>query len=441
MKKRTIIILASAVVVVAAVAISISARSAKAEFSLETAKIGKGNISNTITATGTLEALKTVEVGTQVSGVIERIYVDFNSDVKKGQVIAEIDREPLLAQMIQSQANVDNAEAELQYQKSTFERNKALMEKNLIAQADYDLAQFNYKKSISNLSNAKSAHERNKINLSYATIYSPIDGIILDRAVDEGQTVAASFNTPTLFTIANDLTQMQVEANIDEADIGQVKKGQRVEFKVDAFPDMTFSGAVAEVRLQPVLTSNVVTYTVIINAPNPDKKLMPGLTANITVFVKEKNDILVVPGKALRFTPDRMVMWEYMESKIKSGAIPKPDGAGFPKPDFSEMKKKKGAGGFGGFGGGQLPPGGFGAFKGQGMNAEIGNTVWIKNGEMIRPAKIETGDNDGLNYEIISGLKEGDEIVTSLTKKTNKEVKKTATQSPFMPTPPGQRRR
>jgi len=441
MKKRTIIILVSVAVVVAAVVILISARSSKAEFTLETAKIGRGNISNTITATGTLEALRTVEVGTQVSGVIERIYVDFNSEVKKGQVIAEIDREPLLAQMVQSQSNVDNAEAELQYQKSTFERNKALKEKNLIAQADYDLAQYNYKKSISNLSNAKSAHERNKINLSYATIYSPIDGIILDRAVDEGQTVAASFNTPTLFTIANDLTQMQVEANIDEADIGQVKKGQRVEFKVDAFPESVFSGSVSEVRLQPVLTSNVVTYTVIINAPNPDKNLMPGMTANITVFVKEKNDILVVPGKALRFSPDRMLMWEYMESKIKSGAIPKPEGPGFPKPDFSEMKKNKGTGSFGPMGGGQFPAGGFGAFSGQGMKTEIGNTVWIKNGEMIRPQKIESGNTDGINYEIISGLKEGDEVVTSLSKKTNKEVKKAAAQSPFMPTPPGQRRR
>ena len=441
MKKRTIIILASAAVIVAAVAISISARSAKAEFALETAKVGRGNISNTITATGTLEALKTVEVGTQVSGEIDRIYVDFNSEVKKGQVIAELDREPLLAQMIQSQSNVDNAEAELQYQKSTFERNKALKEKNLIAQADYDLAQYNYKKSISNLNNAKSAHERNKINLSYATIYSPIDGIILDRAVDEGQTVAASFNTPTLFTIANDLTQMQVEANIDEADIGQVKKGQRVEFKVDAFPGKTFSGAVSEVRLKPVLTSNVVTYTVIINAPNPDKILMPGMTANITVFVKEKNDILVVPGKALRFTPDRMVMWEYMESKIKSGAIPKPEGPGFPKPESGDGKNKKGTGSFGPMGGGQFPPAGFGAFNGQGMSTEIGNTVWIKKGEMIHPQKIETGETDGINYEIVSGLNEGDEIVTSLAKKTNKEVKKTATQSPFMPTPPGQRRR
>jgi HlyD family secretion protein len=203
-------------------------------YSFETAKIEKGTISNTITATGTLEAITTVEVGTQVSGVIEKIYVDYNSVVKKGQLLAQLDETPLLATLEQSKASVDQAEAQVKYQKATYDRYKALLEKKLIAQADFDQAEYNYKNAVATLNNAKSVHEKNRINLSYARIYSPIDGIILDRAVDEGQTVAASFNTPTLFTIANDLTQMRVEANVDEADIGQVRNGQRVEFTVDA---------------------------------------------------------------------------------------------------------------------------------------------------------------------------------------------------------------
>ena len=230
-----------------------------------------------VTATGTLEAITTVEVGTQVSGVIEKIYVDFNTQVKKGQLLAQLDKTPLQAQVDQSQATVDNAEAELTYQKSNYERTKALYDKQLIAKSDYDLAVYNFNKAQASLKNAKSVHDKNKINLSYASIYSPIDGIILDRAVDEGQTVAASFNTPTLFSIANDLTQMQVEANVDEADIGQIVEGQRVEFTVDAYPDMKFAGVVSQLRLQPVETNNVITYTVIVNAPNPDLKLMPAI--------------------------------------------------------------------------------------------------------------------------------------------------------------------
>ncbi|HAH23055.1 MAG TPA: efflux RND transporter periplasmic adaptor subunit, partial [Prolixibacteraceae bacterium] len=262
-----------------------SFRDTKETVSYETAKIERGTISNTITATGTLEAIKTVQVGTQVSGVIEKIFVDFNSQVKKGQLLAQLDETPLLAQLQQSKASVDQAEAQVKYQKATYDRYKVLAEKKLIAQSDFDLAEFNYNNALGQLSNAKSVYDKNKINLSYARIYSPIDGIILQRAVDEGQTVAASFSTPTLFTIANDLTQMRVEAKVDEADIGQVRNGQRVEFTVDAFPLRKFSGEVTEIRLQPVSTANVITYTVIINAPNPEKVLMPGMTANAIFYV------------------------------------------------------------------------------------------------------------------------------------------------------------
>ncbi|HNZ72348.1 MAG TPA: efflux RND transporter periplasmic adaptor subunit, partial [Prolixibacteraceae bacterium] len=313
--KRKFIYIGIAVVLGIVALVALKGNSAsKATFAIETGKIERGNISSLVTATGTLEAITTVEVGTQVSGVIEKIYVDFNTQVKKGQLLAQLDKTPLQAQVDQSQATVDNAEAELVYQKSNFERTKALFDKQLIAKTDYDLALYNYNKAQASLKNAKSVHDKNKINLSYASIYSPIDGIILDRAVDEGQTVAASFNTPTLFTIANDLTQMQVEANVDEADIGQVVEGQRVEFTVDAYPDMKFAGAVSQLRLQPVETNNAITYTVIVNAPNPDLKLMPGMTANISAFTKEKNGIWVVPGKAIRFNPDANLIAEYLTS-------------------------------------------------------------------------------------------------------------------------------
>jgi HlyD family secretion protein len=404
MKKKFIYTGIAVVIVVVAIIVLKGNSAAKATFAIETGKVERGNISNTVTATGTLEAITTVEVGTQVSGVIEKIYVDFNTQVKKGQLLAQIDKTPLQAQADQSQANVDNAEAELTYQRSTFERTKALFEKKLIAQSDYDLALYNFNKSQANLKNAKSVHDKNKINLSYASIYSPIDGIILDRAVDEGQTVAASFNTPTLFTIANDLTQMQVEANVDEADIGQVKLGQRVEFTVDAYPELKFDGSIIEIRLQPVETNNVVTYTVIIQAPNPEMKLMPGMTASITAFTKEKKDILVLQGKAIRFNPEQNLVWEYLNS-VKEANLKAIQPVDIPATGATITEKE-------------------------------GTFIWVKNGALIQRRQIVVGENDGINYELVSGLNEGDELVLSLEKQTKKEAKATA-KSPFMPTRPG----
>jgi len=405
MKKRIIYISAAAVVVIGSFIAYRSLNTTKQTISFETGKIEKGSVSQIITATGTLEAITTVEVGTQVSGVIQKIHVDFNSIVKKGQLLAELDETPLKASLEQSKASVDQAEAEVKYQKSNFERNKALFEKQLIAQSDYDLAEYNCNKAIAALNNARSVYDKNKINLDYARIYSPIDGIVLERAVDEGQTVAASFSTPTLFTIAQDLTQMQVEANIDEADIGQVKEGQRVEFTVDAFPDTKFAGDIVEVRLQPVVTSNVVTYTVIINAPNPDMKLMPGMTASTNIFVKEKKDILVVPGKAIRFTPDETLLATYMSS-IRGEKLPEPP-ANMPTPPADDT---------------QIP-------KDQ-------TTVWIKEGALIHPVPVKLGDNDGINYELIEGAKEGDEVVFSMTANQATEATPTVAKSPFMPQRP-----
>ena len=405
MKKRIIYIGSAVVLLVVGYFGFRSFREAEQTFAFDTAKIGKGTISNTITATGTIEAIKTVAVGTQVSGVIEKIFVDFNSRVKKGQLLARIDETPLLAQLNQSKASVDQADAQLKYQKATYDRYKVLVGKKLIAQSDFDLAEYNYNNAVAALANAKSVNDRNLINLSYAKIYSPIDGTILNRAVDEGQTVAASFNTPTLFSIANDLTQMQVQASVDEADIGQVKMNERVEFTVDAYPDLKFVGSVTEIRLQPVVTSNVVTYTVIIGAANPDLKLMPGMTASITIFVNEKKDILVVPGKALRFTPDETVYSAYLKT--------------LPEEDVKKMAPQ--------------------IHKIDPAKKDL-NFVWIKNGPLIHKKEVQIGTNDGINYELLSGLQEGDEIVFSMTaQKATTETKKAA-KSPFMPQRPGQRR-
>jgi len=409
MKKKLLFIGSAVILVVAGFFVYKSFGSTDKTISFETVKISKGTISNTVTATGTLEAVKTVELGTQVSGVITKIYVDYNSEVKKGQLLAQIDETPLLAQLAQSRSSVDQSEAEVKYQKATYERYKALIDKKLIAQSDYDLAEYNYNKAVATLHNVKSMNDKDKINLSYAKIFSPIDGIILSRAVDEGQTVAASFSTPTLFTIANDLTQMRVEAKVDEADIGKIANGQRVEFTVDAFPLKKFSGEVTEIRLKPVTSANVVTYTVIINAPNPDKILMPGMTANASFFVTERKDIILVPSKSTQFTPDMEALATYNHNG--SGNLP-----AMPQLGEGGPKEK------------------------QNDNAEM--TVWIKDGLSVHPQKIKVGVTDEIHYEVLSGLNEGDEVVLSMsTGASDTKAKTSAAKSPFMPQRPGSNRK
>ena len=396
MKKKTIIIIGIiAVVLVSAFFILKPKKIDAGKIDIETAKAEKGSISKTVTATGTLEATTTVEVGTQVSGIIENIYVDFNTYVKKGQLIAQIDTTNLVAALEQSQAVLDNAKAELDYQQANYDRLAPLNVKKLISQTDYDQTVYNLNKAKANYNSALAQHKKNEINLKYAFIQSPIDGIVLNRAVEEGQTVAASFNTPTLFTIANDLTQMRVEADIDEADIGQVKQGQRVEFKVDAYPDRTFEGKVTEVRLEPTVTNNVVTYTIIISAPNPDFKLMPGMTAETEIFVQEKKDILVLPSKALRFSPDQKLLFSYMGS-----------------PEMPKMENNQ---------------------------ANAKNVVWVKKDSVIQPVQVQTGMDDDINVEIIAGINPGDEVILDM--KENGKAKTTTSSggNPFMPGPPGRR--
>lgn len=413
MKKIVII---SAIILAAAGALSFYFLNNKSsQYLFETAKVEKGSVNTTITATGTLEAANTVVVGTQVSGVIKKLYVDFNSVVKKGQLIAELDKSTLQSSLETAEADLDRAEATMDYQEANFIRNKGLYEKQHISQSDYDLVEYNYKLSKADLRSAQANVERAKLSLSYAMIYSPIDGVVLNRAVEEGQTVAASMSTPELYTIVNDLSTMQVEANVDEADIGMVEKGQRAEFTVDAFPNDTFQGEVSEVRLQPNESSNVITYTVIVEVANPELKLKPGMTASIIDYVEEANDVLVIAAKAIRFTPNQQLLDDYL-SQLSEDAQKPPSG----NPNISNEERRSGP-----------PPG-----EKQELD-ESHKMVWVKNGDLIHPTIIEVGIDDGANIEVISGLEEGSLIVTSFEIASNSEAAKSASnddeqKSPFV---------
>ncbi|MDD2524998.1 MAG: efflux RND transporter periplasmic adaptor subunit [Bacteroidales bacterium] len=372
--------------------------SPKAQLVVKTEKIVKGDISNIVTATGSVEAITQVEVGTQVSGIIDKIYVDFNSVVKKGQLIAELDKELLLSELSSVNADMSSAKTEYEYQKKNFERTEQLYKKELVSETDYETANYTYQKAKNAYEKSKFNVEKAKRNLSYAMIKSPIDGVVISRAVDEGQTVAASYSTPTLFTIANDLSKMQVVANVDEADLGEVKEGQRVSFTVDAYPNDVFEGVVTQVRLQATTTSNVVTYEVIVNAPNPDLKLKPGLTANISIFTTEKKGILLVPAKAFRFTPTKELLGENAE------IVP------------AQQKGGKDA---------------------------ASHTIWQKNGDVFQAKNIVVGESNGVSTEIVSGLKEGEDVVVEVTASSETDAAKTADSSksgetsPFMPQRPG----
>lgn len=417
---------------------------------LVSAKVTQTTISTTISATGTLEPVDQVEVGTQVSGDIAKIYVDFNSKVKKGQVIAELDKSKLKATLTQAEIAYRSAENDYKYKESTYNRVKKLSESNAASAVELETAEYN-------MNSAKLAAERSKnevsqarLNLSYATIKSPIDGVVLKRAVEVGQTVAASMSTPTLFVIAKDLSQMKVMAAVDEADIGQVKQDQRVTFTVDAFQGETFNGSVQEVRLNPTTTSNVVTYTVVITAENPDQKLLPGMTATCTIVTQEVKDAIAIPVKALKFTPaDGTPMADPKDmphpprmsrdslagdSAFAKGDFPPPPpdmGAGGPPPG--------GPGGFGPPGGGK---GGKAVFKKRaGAKKPAGDHVWVSINGKAAPRRVKTGISDGVNIQILKGLSVGDSVVVSQETLTEAKSEKSTTSNPFMPGPPGKKKK
>lgn len=377
MKKR----IAISVVVIALIAAVVFTRKGnKSETVYVSAPVVRGDIVNSISATGTVTPVEQVEIGTQVSGTIEKVHVDFNDQVKAGQVIAELDKQILTLQVNQSNANYRAAQSELTYRKSFYDRVKNLNAKQMATDEELEQALFNYERAKANLESAKVERTRARTNLGYATIKSPIDGVVLYRAVDEGQTVASSFNTPTLFTIARDLTEMEVEANIDEADIGQIHEGLAVAFTVDTWPDTTFTGTVKSVRLNSAVESNVVTYPVIISTSNDHGKLFPGMTATVEITTSGVTDVLTVPAKALRFKPE-----------LPSGK----------KRIEAEKPKKKGP------------------------------VVWIKTAEGMEPRPVKTGERNGSTVEIRSGLSEGDSVVVSSFTNGGKESK--GTTNPLMP--------
>ena len=402
---------------------------------LVSAKVVQTTISTTISATGTLEPVDQVEVGTQVSGDIAKINVDFNSKVKKGQIIAELDKSKLKATLTQAEIAFRSAETDYKYKESTYNRVKKLSESHSASAVELETAEYNMNSAKLSVERSQNEVNQARLNLSYATIKSPIDGVVLKRAVEVGQTVAASMSTPTLFVIAKDLSQMKVMAAVDEADIGQVKQGQRVTFTVDAFQNETFNGSVQEVRLNPTTTSNVVTYTVVITAENPEQKLLPGMTATCTIVTQEITDAIAIPVKALKFTPaDGTPMAE----PPKGMRPPHPESGDSTSGDFTADNFPKGDFKKGDF----PPPGSFPkTFKKRPDGKKpSGNLVWVSIDGKAAPRPVKTGISDGVNIQILKGLSVGDSVVVSQETVTATKEKSSAS-SPFMPTPPGKKKK
>lgn len=388
MKKKAYII-AGVTVIIAAIVAFFALDKKEDGVTYATATVATSNISTSVTATGTIEPVTSVSVGTQVSGIVAHLYVDYNSVVKKGQVIAELDKTNLLSELASAKANLASSKANLAYQANNFKRQQTLFDKGLISANDFEQARLSYEQAQQQVQTSTQSVNKAQTNLGYATITSPIDGVVLSKSVEEGQTVAASFNTPELFTIAQDLTDMRVIADIDEADIGDIRVGERVEFTVDAYPDDTFQGSVTQVRQVATTESNVVTYEVVISAPNADLKLKPGLTANVTIYTREMNDVLVVPTKALKFTPNEKLLT--------------------PEQTIQDCQGK--------------------------------NKVWVLEGNTFKAIPVETGVAGGQNTEIIRGLKAGQKVITEF-KMGNMDEEDEANggdNNPFMPKRPSKK--
>ncbi len=408
MKKKLLFFAISVVIIVGLSGYYFLSAEKTEEIQYRFEKVTKGDIQVVVTATGTLSAVTTVQVGSQVSGILSKINVDFNDPVKKDQIIAQIDPTFLEASVRDAEASLQRSKAQYNESKRSFERTKTLLAKNLSSQADYDAALTQYESNSAARKQAEAQLERAKINLRYATIKSPIDGVVISRAVDVGQTVAASFSAPTLFTIANDLTKMQVQASVDEADIGKVDDGQEVTFTVDAYPEQTFKGTVRQVRLSPKLEQNVVNYTVIIDVPNPDMKLMPGMTATVTILVTKKEGVLKVPTTALRFNP----LQEQIEIRKDSSKTSSADDSARAERRKQFMNRMQQEGG--------------GSFDSQAMQKRMmlrgGGKIYILNkNKKLEPIMVRTGLSDGTYTEIVRGkVDEGQEIVIgTIAQKTN----------------------
>lgn len=358
---------------------------------LETSKVERGEISETVTATGTVESVTQVDVGTQVTGIIDKLFADYNSVVKKGELIAEIEKTMLESDLRSAEANVESARLTYEYNLTNYNRDKQLHDKQLISDYEFQTSKKDLEVSKTAYDKAKADKVRAAKNLNYAEIYSPIDGIVISREVEVGQTVVSNMNVANLYTIA-DLDNMQVIGDVDEADIGQVKVGQRVTFSVDAYPDELFEGSVTQVRLNPTTESNVVTYEVVVSASNPDHKLIPGLTANLTIYVMEQNNVLLLPANAFTFKP--------IDSEDK----------GLPSPQGSEESLNLG------------------------KNMKC---VWKLEGGNLIPTAVVVGQSNGIKTEILSGLQEGDIVATGYENVKEGPENQSGERSPFAPQPPG----
>lgn len=375
------------VVVIAVAAWLLSGGKKEEQINFKQEKVATHTLQNSITATGTIEAVTSVTVGTQVSGIVNKLYVDYNSVVKKGQVIAELDKTNLISELNTAKANLASTESNLSYQSANMKRYQTLYKKGLVSADEYENALLAYRQAKEQVASSRENVQRAQTNLGYATITSPIDGTVISKSVEEGQTVAASFNTPELFTIAKDLKNMQVIANVDEADIGGVAVGNRVNFTVDAYPDDTFQGVVKQVRLEATTTNNVVTYEVVISAPNADLKLKPGLTANVTIFTKEQANILSVANKALRFTPTKETVGKDMK--------------------IVDCKGK--------------------------------NKVWTLNGNTLTAHSVNIGQSDAMHTQIISGIKAGQSVITEIVVDASEDEDDSQQQSQGLISGPGPR--
>ena len=405
-KKKIIWWSVVSVIVIVACVLIFGKKSSKSVMTFKMEAVKRGNVNNTVTATGTIEPVVKVEVGTQVSGIVKKLYVDYNSVVKKGQVIAELDKTTLMADYESQKSSYAKAQSDYSYQLKNYNREKMLHDKGLVADSEYESALDSYQSSKNTLAMSRQGMEKARTNLSYATITSPIDGVVLSKSVEEGQTVAASFSTPTLFYIAKDLTQMRVIADVDEADIGNVKDGQRVEFTVDAYVGETFSGTVTQVRQNATTTNNVVTYEVVVSAPNPDLKLKPGLTANITIYTAEKNNVLTVKPKALKFDPQ-------LYAKKNGYSISKESQQYLGNHTVGEAEK---------------------------------GILWTLNNKTFTAIPVETGTKSKTAVEITSGVQEGTKVVVEMsmsstagTTLSDSDSSSSSDQSsPFMPKHPGE---
>jgi HlyD family secretion protein len=397
------VLLIAAVVVVAVMAAVLLMRGRNGAVRHATAAVDRGDVLETVGATGALQAVVTVQVGSQVSGTIQELKADFNSVVEAGQVIVRLDPSTFEARVAQARANltaaranVERARATLEDTRQKFERAKELSAQQLLPAADLETARANFDGAKAGIEGAQAAVEQaaaglkqSEVDLRHTVIKAPIDGVVIARNVDVGQTVAASLQAPTLFVIANDLTQMQVNASIDEADVGRVKAGQEVTFRVDAHPERTFRGEVAQVRLQPTTNQNVVTYSTIVNVPNPKQLLMPGMTASVSIIVERRDDVLRVPAAALRFRP-------------AGGSAERPARA--PSAGGGTGQRQRGSGG----------GGGAGRERGDRDDGGRSATVHMPGPKGPEPKKIVVGATDGQFVEVKEGLAEGDLVVTGV---------------------------